>query len=93
MPNFEMTSSMLPNRDKHNRVNIVGVKIFIRMQLFILLRAYFMNSFPVYEEGSTDTPVGFNADPERDCILSMQMNIKRSLICLLNVPGAKSVVF
>jgi hypothetical protein len=78
---------MIPNGDKYHTFDIKGLKIFLKMQLFILVQHYFMNAFPVYTENSKDKPNGFNADPERDNLMFMTLNLERSLICLLNQPG------
>ena len=81
----------LPNFDKYNEIEINGLKIFVKLQLFILLKAFFMNAFPVYSESSIDKPAGFNADPERSNLNAVNIKILNSLICFLNRPNFKSI--
>lgn len=56
---------MLPGGDKNNTITIVGLKIFMKFQTFILLQSFFMNAFPSYNIDSQDKPNGYNEDPER----------------------------
>ena len=88
---FTFRLTKLPNYDKYNEIEINGLKIFVKLQLFILLKAFFMNAFPVYHESSKDKPAGFNADPERSNLNAVNLKILNSLICLLNRPNYKSI--
>ena len=81
---FTFRLSKLPNFDKFNEIEINGLKIFLKLQQFIMLKAFFMNAFPVYHELSKDKPAGFNADPERNNLNAVNLKILNSLICFLN---------
>ena len=82
---------MAPGGDKTNFIDITSLKIFLKFQTFILLQAFFMNAFPSYKMDSLDKPNGHNEDPERQNTMVVQLNIRDSLICLLNKPGQDSI--
>ena len=63
--NFRLTTNMVPGGDKTNIMDILGIKMFLKFQTFIMLRSFFMNAFPSYKMDSRDKPNGFNEDPER----------------------------
>ena len=89
--NLSIFTRMAPGGDKTNSIDIVGLKIFVKFQTFILLQSFFMNAFPSYKMDSIDKPNGFNEDPERQNTMVVQFNIKSSLICFLNKPGQDSI--
>jgi hypothetical protein len=83
---------MLATGDREININISGLKIFCQMPVFILLQAYFMNSFPKYNLDDVDKPTHFKGnDPDNSTRMSMVLKIEKSLICLLNQPGFKSI--
>jgi hypothetical protein len=51
-----MSIKMLATGDREININISGLKIFCQMPVFILLQAYFMNSFPKYNLDDVDKP-------------------------------------
>lgn len=83
---------MKPTGDKKITINITGLKIFVKMPLFILLQGFFVNAFPKYQQDDIDKPVGFQGnDPDNSSRQIMDLKIHKSLICLLNQPGFKSI--
>lgn len=81
----------MPSGDKYIDMRIEGLKIFTKLQLFILLQTFFANAFPKYNENSVDKPTGFTTDPDKVPKMSFVIDIADSLICLLNRPGFKSI--
>lgn len=83
---------MKASGDREIKVDITGLKIFVKMPIFLLLQGYFMNSFPQYSEDSVDKPSFFRGnDPDNTTRMAMSVFIHKSLICLLNHPGFKSI--
>ena len=89
--NLKIFTHMAPGGDKTNTVDIEGLKIFMKLQTFILLQAFFINAFPSYNLESRDKPNGYNEDPERANTMRVSLNIIDSLICFLNKPGQDSI--
>ena len=76
---------MKPDGGKIITLNIAGLKIFLKMPLFILLQGYFMNAFPKYKNEDLDKPVWFvGNDPDNTSKMIMKVKINKSLICLFN---------
>lgn len=85
---------MRPSGRKGITVSIQGLKIFVKLPLFILLQNFFTQAFPKYNEDDKDKPVGYvGNDPDNTGCMHMKVNIHKSLICLLNRPGFKSIAF
>jgi hypothetical protein len=85
---------MRPNSRKSIIVTIQGLKIFVKLPLFITLSNFFSQAFPKYNEDDVDKPVGFvGNDPDNTGCMHLDVNIHKSLICLLNRPGLKSIAF
>ena len=85
---------MRPNGRKSIVVTIQGLKIFVKLPLFILLQNFFGQAFPQYNENDIDKPVGFIGNyPDITGCMHLDVNIHKSLICLLNRPGLKSIAF
>jgi hypothetical protein len=57
----------------------------------MMVKAFFMNSFPKYIRDSKDKPLGFNDDPEKAPKMKTKTKIRNSLICFYNRPGYKSL--
>jgi hypothetical protein len=57
----------------------------------MMVKAFFMNSFPKYTKDSKDKPLGFNDDPEKAPKMISKTKIRNSLICFYNRPGYKSI--
>lgn len=76
---------MKPSGEKEFEVGISGLKIFLKMPLFILMQGFFINAFPKYNSNDIDKPVGFvGNDPDNNSRMLMRIKVQRSLICLLN---------
>jgi len=57
-----------------------------------MLKGYFDNAWPKYRSDDIDKPVGFvGNDPDNFTRQSLKLKIHKSLICLLNQPGFKSI--
>jgi hypothetical protein len=67
---------MKASGNKDIQVNIAGLKIFLRMPLFILLQGYFLNAWPEYQTGDRDKPVGFvGYDPDNCSRMSISVKV------------------
>ena len=83
----------LPSGERKTAIEVSGLKIFIKMQLFILLQQFFMNAFPQYKETDKDKPWWFNGnDPDAGGKQSQTFKIKDCIICFLNRNGFKSIL-
>ena len=73
-------------------INITGLKIFLKMPLFIMVQGYFNNAWPKYQADDVDKPLGFvGNDPDNTSRMIMSLKIHKSLICFLSRPGLKSI--
>lgn len=78
--------------DRDIKIDITGLKIFVKMPMFILLNGYFMNAWPKYNPDDIDKPVGYRGDdPDNTTKMTFTLNVHKSLICLLNQPQFKSI--
>ena len=58
------------------------------------MQNYFLQAFPEYKLDDKDKPVGFlGNDPDNTSQMQLKVHIYKSLICLLNRPGYKSIAF
>ena len=63
--NLKIEMTMLPGGNKLNKIRVMGMKIFLKPQTFVLLHNFRTNAYPIYKMDSRDKPNGFNADPEQ----------------------------
>ena len=88
---YHQTIDMRPTGQKTFELTIRKLKIFVKPQVFAMVKAFFMNSFPKYTIHSKDKPLGFNDDPEKAPKMKTKTKIRNSLICFYNRPGYKSI--
>ena len=82
---------MQPTGQKRFDIVIQGLKIFTKPQIFMMVKAYFMNAFPFYTHQSRDKPGGFNDDPEKAAQMDTSVILKDNLILFYNTPKFKSI--
>lgn len=69
--------------EKSYILTLTGLKIFIRLDSILLLKQFFIEGFPYYDENDKDLPNAYDSNEENVPEMRVYLEIKNPLLCVL----------